>query len=242
MISTPFDLLELKLDEARNNLRALSRVFVRPKHKGAVTFHMAAQMSCPGTVLAYFWHDKFKTYLHGFIAATRSVPDIIQTHFGFDTDRRRQTWLTSLDPGEQQRRQDFTDRFRRDFIAFNDHPLSGQRRKSIHFDGLAKWHVEYKGRWKTYHGDSVTPLDQAEIPAPPTGDPALDVPAMMSPAIHIQPQRKDFWLGPIGDPNRTPLFDECASFLGAAEKLVATARKLFGEVHEGHTFTVPTWR
>jgi hypothetical protein len=239
MPGDPFDLVDMKFQEVNDTLLRLGRVFIRPEHKGQLTSHMAAQMSIPNTILHHNWHDPFKTLLRAFLAETRSIPDIIQTRFGWD--RVREARLRLLDPAEQTRRQDFRDQFQPHFDAFNHQALSDQRRKCIHFDGQVDWHVELRGfRGGTYFGDSENPLAQAEE-LTYSGNPALDVAIMSSPALHLQPRAENFWLGKVGDPDRTPLFDECRSYLREAEKLIQTARSLFAAIHNGHPLTVPTW-
>ena len=200
MSADPFDLVDAKREEASHCLRKLGQVYVRPEHQGQATPNMIAAMSCPGTIVAHEWHGQFRTLLHGFLATTRSIPDIIECRFGYDdkapADRKK--WFKSLDPGEQQRRKDFSKAFKPDFDAFKGHALSAQRRKAIHFDGQADWHVDVKGfRGRIYFGDNTTPLDQVEAQEF-SGDPASDVPAMSSPALHLQPRSEDFWLGSIG--------------------------------------------
>jgi hypothetical protein len=242
MSADPFDVVDVKREEASHCLRKLGRVFIRPEHKGQATSYMIAAMSCPGTIVAHQWHDEFKTLLHGFLAATRSIPDIIESWFGYDEKAPdRKAWFKSLDPGEQQRRKEFSKGFKPGFDAFKHHALSAQRRKAIHFDGQADWHVEVRGvRGGTYFGDNTTPLDQAEALVF-GGDPVLDVPVMSSPALHLQPRVDDFWLGSRGDPTRTPLFGECRRYLSEADTLIKTARSLFASIHDSHPFTVPTW-
>jgi hypothetical protein len=242
MSADPFDVVDAKREEASHCLRRLGKVYIRPEHTGQATSYMIAAMSCPNTIVAHQWHNQFKTLLHGFLAATRSIPDIIESRFGYDDKAAdRKAWIKSLDPGEQQRRKDFSMALKPDFNAFKGHALSAQRRKAIHFDGQADWHVEVVGfRGQTYFGDNTAPLDQAEEQVF-TGDPALDVPAMSSPALHLQPRAENFWLGSKGDANRTPLFDECRRYLSEADCLIRTARSLFASIHDGHPFTVPTW-
>jgi len=243
MPTDPFDIVDAKREEANQCLAKLGTVYVRPEHKGQATSYMIAVMSCPGTIVIHQWHDEFKRLLHGFLAATRSIPDIIENRFGYDDKAwDRKAWLRTLDPGEQQRRKDFSKTFRPDFDAFKGHALKAQRRKAIHFDGQADWHVVVKGfRGETYFGDNLTPLDQAESLPALTGDPALDLPALESPLLPLQPLAKDFWLGAKGDPDRTPLFDECRSYLRDADNLIMAARRLFHSIHNGHPFTIPTW-
>jgi hypothetical protein len=214
-------------------------VFLHPIHKGAITSHMAAQMSSLNTVMPHIWHDAFNSQLNHFLTATRSVPDIIQTRFGYDG--KQKAWLSRLDPQEQHRRQEFKDKFSAHFTVFNRLPLSDQRRQTIHGSGLADWHVEVKGLRGVYFGDNMTPLDQTEPPLPSSGDPALDVPMMMSHSLPIQPLGKDFWFGPIGDLNKRSFFPECQGYLSAARNLVTEARTLFANIHQGHPLTPPQW-
>jgi len=234
----PFNAVEAKLQEACHNLRRLETVFIRPEHTGQYDRYRV-QLSCARTVLHYEWHDQFKATLHGFLAAGRSVPDIIQSTFGYD--KKQKDWLDTLDQAEQDRREEFAKRFSSHFTAFNQLPLSGQRRKVIHKDGMADWHVEVKGLRKIYYGDKTTALPQIEDDPPLSDDQALNVAIFSSPFIHLQPFPKDFWLGPKGDPNRTPLFDQCRNYLKEAEKLVNEARSLFAKIHDGQQFTVPTY-
>jgi hypothetical protein len=220
-------------------------------------------MSCPGTIIVHNWHDKFEGELNAFLAATRSVPDIITKQLGYDARGLKLPWYLRWLPGdlqsaqtgtdawvlsvtkeEKKRRRKFHRKFEKKFIQFRRHPLSNERHEVMHRSGLPHWEVRVKGTFKTYIGGPMNPLPpQEDWPVIPREDPAFWALADTSPRL-LEALRDDFyWVIPQPDGTifSLPLFEECRNFLQAANDLVEHARQLYQAIHQGHALTSPPW-
>jgi hypothetical protein len=263
----PFALVGGKLEQASKHLTEMGQAIIHPRHKPSFTATHAAIMSCPGTVIAHDWHEPFERQLNAFLAATRSVPDIITKQLGYDRPRTNlplfsrwfysikswlggsawtgnDLWLSSLGGDEKKRRKKFQRKFEREFNRFRQFPLSEERHEVIHRSGLAHWQVTVKGRFKTYVGGPMNRLPAVEeFPCIPREDPAFWLLADSSPPL-VEPTAADFWWvipQPNGTDRSLPLFEECRSFLRAAGGLEALARQLYQDIHQGQKLTSPPW-
>jgi hypothetical protein len=262
-----FALVGTKLEQAGKHLEEMGQAIIHPRHKPGFTATHVAMMSCPGTVIAHNWHEPFESQLNAFLAATRSVPDIITKQLGYDMPRTKppwysrwlysmkswlggsawtgnHSWLSSLGEGERKRRKKFQRKFEREFKKFRQFPLSEERHEVIHRSGLAHWQVRVKGRFKTYVGGPMNRLRAVEeFPFISREDPSFWLFADSSPPL-VEPMAADFWWvipQPDGTDKSLPLFDECRTFLRAAGGLETLARQLYQDVHQGQKLTSPPW-
>src|SRR5262249_40120374 len=138
-----------------------------PWQRSGYTSFQAAVLSQPGTVLSHLWQDDFDRDLKAFLAATRSIPDIIETHFGCDKPKKN-TWLQGLDPKEIQRRRTFRREFEKRFGPFRNLALSQERIRTIHTTGEAHWQVEITDRFGKLHVGTLTQPLPATVSRPVT--------------------------------------------------------------------------
>lgn len=238
-----FAIVARKLEEARQRLEKMGSVLVPPEHRSGFSGHIAAQMSCPGTIVGHIWQPEFDSEFNAFLSTAKSVPDIILHRFGHDTYGENQVWLSGLDQGEQSRRKNFDKQFRQKMGQFHSHPLTAERNATIHHSGVANWKVSVKGWYGTYTGDALNLLPSCELrPMEPNAPPEHAFAASQSCPLPVVPNRNDFFLeitASNGSQSRRPLFRECQTYLSMADGLLADARALFKAIHEGHTFTLP---
>ena len=71
-----------------------------------------------GATLYTGWQRRFYAHLDAFLAAARSIPEIIQCCFGHDFSRSAQSWFATLNPAEQSRRNMFNADFLTELGAF----------------------------------------------------------------------------------------------------------------------------
>jgi hypothetical protein len=229
--------IEHKLAGAEFFFKEMSRDIV-PPHVNSP--HLAAIVST-GAILHNPWQEKFYHHLDAFLAMARSVPEIIRSSFGVDSDRRMRSWLASLGPAERTRRRNFQSQFDPLSHTFTSLPLSGARNITLHRTGVPPVAVNVIGRWGTYSGGPLNPMPQSELHHVIAGtDPALQW-AATEPPQPVQPQPADFTLLiPLGTSTSTvPLFPECQSFLGASKQLVTDARQIALAVHGSDHLTAP---
>src|SRR5438552_225668 len=108
--------IDFKLEETDFFLDRMGKVLV-PRRYTDPTWHPAYGHG--GAI----WQPDFYYYLDAFIAAARSVPDIIQKCFGWD-DKSKDKWPEPLEPDEIDRRKRFQVEFRDLYRNVSDLPLS----------------------------------------------------------------------------------------------------------------------
>src|SRR5437868_7583085 len=102
----------------------MGRALVPPQHRSGFSGYVAAQMSCPGTIVGHVWQPDFDCEFNAFLSTAKSVPDIILHRFGYDDAGVSKAWLSGLDAGEQTRRRDFRQQFNKKMQPFRAHPLT----------------------------------------------------------------------------------------------------------------------
>jgi hypothetical protein len=199
------------------------------------TVVFAPYMTVPGTIVWNPWQQRFYYHLDAFLAATRSVPDIIQAAVGLD----RRPWVNALPPAEIQRRRTFQGHFKPLYVAFSDLPMSRARVVTLHRTGVPPVEVEIHGLWGVYTG---TPNQAVPIAESPSLPPDLSFPVMSTPGLPVQPELNDFTLIehlPGGGTRPHPLFPACEDYLRAARQMVEDARRIAQQVHGAQPLTAP---
>jgi hypothetical protein len=235
--------VEFKLAAARFHLGEMYQQLIpavgRPEFRD-----YQALMSSPGTIVGgSLWQPALYYHLDGFLAAGRSVPDIIQAQFGRDT-RASGDWLRRLSAEERERREQFQQSFSPIYTAFGRHPVSRARVVTMHRTGLPPVEVQVTGYWGVvYRGGPTEAIPALDARLEPTGDdPAKIVPAISSPAMPLEPKAGDFSLQAVADDGgvqRLPLFDACREYLQQLGALVEGARQLARNLHGSQPLTPP---
>jgi hypothetical protein len=187
------------------------------------------------------WQPDFYYHFDAFLGAARSVPDVIQTCFGWD-DRSKSDWPVPPDAEEKDRRKKFQDEYTALYLDFSRLPLSRIRVGTFHLAGVPS--VKVKARvfaGQTYTGGPRERVpDAASRQLPPETDPALAF--LACEALPVEPSWRDFTLEvPLSDgtTSSTPLFAECRGYVRGAERLVAESREICARVHGWNKLTPP---
>ena len=165
----------------------------------------------------------------------RSVPEIINVCFGYDDRAPKpiRDWFDALDPGEQQRRKEFTKQFAAWYGAFRALPLSNKRNVTFHHTGVSGVKVTIVGRFGIYTGSATEPVPQAEsMPIPSDADPNFPWPALIRPTA-LEPKWSDFQI------DGRPLYEEVAAYFEATGKLLSEAHNIAEGVHGSNTLSEP---
>lgn len=197
-----------------------------------------ASYSSPGTTVVTLWQPQLYYYFDAFLAATRSIPDIIQAWYGWDA----RVWQgKQLPPWERDRRKQFQEKFRPLYTQFSEHPLSRARNITVHRGGTPPVEVKVTGRWGVvYEGDPTQHIRSTEIP-PEVARRDPTVPMGPVPISPLEPAVSDFLLRERrGDNIHTyPLFSTCEEYKNVAYSLVEETQKLITNVHGDERLTPP---
>jgi hypothetical protein len=173
------------------------------------------------------WRAKLSSDISAFVTDCRSIPDIIESCFGVDSNK----WVKTLAPDEQRRRRKFQKSFK--YESFKRLRLSRARVDTVHRQSFVEIWVKV--------GQGYSPLQEladAEIKPFLFGpDPA----SQWADSLPPRPARyllKDFLFKTVGGRYK-PLFPECESYLRRTREMVTKARKLGERVHIGHKLTKP---
>ena len=214
--------IEEKLESAQRQLREASRD-INPE----LPPRYAAILSTGADVSDPRWRAKLSSHVSAFLVECRSVPDIIKSCFGVDSNK----WVNTLAPDEQRRRRKFQNSFK--YESFKHLGLSRARVDTVHLQGFVEIWVKV--------GKGYSPLQEladAEIKLFLFGpDPA----SQWADSLPPRPARyllKHFFFKTVGARYK-PLFPECESYLRRTRELVEKARKLCERVHIGHKLTKP---
>jgi hypothetical protein len=202
-----------------------------------------------GTNVVSVWQPRFYYYFDAFLAATRSLPDIIQVWQGLDplalssrAPKAVKSWVLQLSEDERARRQAFQNQFHSLYQKFRRHPMSQARNLVIHREGTPNIDVEVVGEWGTYQGGPTHYLPMVEIPPDVAArDPKAPVGPVL--AIPLEPTPDNFFLRkvhPNGRVQRHPLFPTAENYLEVAYDLVGKADGIAAKVHGGQPLTPPS--
>ena len=74
--------IQFKLGEVGFFLGKMRQSVIPAHDRPELQDYYAASASSPGTIVATVWQPHFYYYFDAFLAATRSIPDIIQAWYG----------------------------------------------------------------------------------------------------------------------------------------------------------------
>jgi hypothetical protein len=232
-----WDGVNFKLESAGFFSQEMSSDLIHPRHNAQSQLFEAIMVST-GAIVSHPWQDRFYYHLDAFLAATRSIPDIIQSCFGKDP-KVDKSWFSALDPDERKRREDFQSSFANYYLRFNKLPLSRARVVTLHRLGVPPVEVKIAGRWGIeYIGGPVARVPSAEsMPVAAGRDPAL-LWAATQPPLPVQPGPDDFDLT-LSSGAVKKLFPECGQYLQEARNLVEKAKEISQREHGGKKLTAP---
>ena len=207
---------QLKLEYALFFLTKMQRLLESPKMAGD-----DAAMAESGGIVETGWQRSIYPHFDAFLAATRSIPQIIQWCFGTDRDYRMLRWFNELPAEEQARRRDFRHQFT-GYRTFRDLPLS----RTGHWRGYAN--IKISARFGvTSIGDPARPIQLLETPH-------INIPLpLIAGALAIEPHSLQFQI------DGRPLFAECHEFLGRAQTLIIDGRALAERIHGTNRLSAP---
>jgi hypothetical protein len=104
--------IDLKLENAQFHLEGMGQALQPPERTAYTTV-----LESHGALIGGNWHRAFYAHLDAFLSAARSVPELIRCCFGVDDGpKKMREWFQALDPAEQTRRREFSDRFKPDSV------------------------------------------------------------------------------------------------------------------------------
>ena len=214
---------QLKLEYAHFHVARMQRALEPPEMTGD-----DAAIIASGAMVDTGWQRSIYPHFDAFLAAARSIPEIIQCCFGTDRDYRMLRWVQQLPAEERARRRAFRHQFT-GYRTFRDLPLSRTRHTSQHRRGYADVKLTISGRFGvTYIGGPAKPIPLSETPY--VDNPQLP---LMPRASAIEPHYQDFQI------DGRPLFTECHEYLGQAQILINDARALADKIHGANMLTAP---
>ena len=221
--------VELKINNAEFFLEEMGKALLPPERT-----QMNVALQTTGAIIDTGWQRSFYAHLDAFLAMARSVPEIIQCCFGWDTSDAMKSWRDRLSTTEEKRRREFKKSFKGAYKTFRKLPLSNARNISLHRTGVAPVEVNIIGRYGiSYIGTPVSHVPTAEGEEIAAGDDqALQWVATMPP-VPVQPAWPDFKV------NGKSLFTECRAYLDGAKNLLARARGISLQVHDNESLTPP---
>jgi hypothetical protein len=182
-----------------------------------------------GAILGGLWHVPFYAHVDAFLAATRSVGEVINCCFGHDTNWRMKAWFESLTRDERDRRRAFSKEFEPHLSAYRDLPLSEVRHVSEHRQGFSDVVVTVTGMFGvTYTGG---PTKQVA-----TSEKREDMPPGMewlAKARRVMPMWSDFFI------DERNLFEAFKEHLNDAQNLIGVAREIAQRALGGKLLTPP---
>src|ERR1700687_1477412 len=158
---------QLKLEYAHFHVAKMLRALEPPEMTGDYAAIIAS-----GAIVDTGWQRSIYPHFDAFLAAARSIPEIIQCCFGTDRDYRMLRWFQQLPAEEQARRRAFRHQFT-GYKTFRDLPLSRTRQTSLHRRGHADAMLIISGRFGViYIGGPAKPIPGCETvvtdnPQPP---------------------------------------------------------------------------
>jgi hypothetical protein len=171
------------------------------------------------------WHLRFHAHRDGFLAATKSIPDILKWQFGVDDHKARK--FGEMPSDEQSRRRAFMEALKTGHAAFRKQALCLERDITLHRTGYPDVTVTITGPLGVvYRG---TP-----IKAVPTTEPLRQEPDFSSQPV-LRPIRPDGGSFVLAD--GTELLPACVDHLHAAQKLASEALQIAERVHRARPIT-----
>ena len=232
-----WDRVHFKLGSAEFFLGEMGRDLIPPSARPE-SQHLAAIAISTGTIVDHPWQPKFYYHLDAFLAATRSVPDVIQACFGNDNGRLA-GWVSKLDPDEQKRRNNFQTAFKPLYWEFQGMPLSRARVGTYHHRGVPPVEAKVQGKFGVDHvGGPLTRLASMDTTLFGAGKGSTPLWLGEYPPFPIEPRTDDFYLQ-MADGTVRKLFPECTQHLQECHVLLDKARAISEAVHGGKNLTLP---
>jgi hypothetical protein len=226
--------VDLKIQAARTTLDEMRKALQPP----VPTAWSVVQESTGTIVGGPDWQSIFYPLVARFLSEVRSVPWIIEACFGFDRSPPMKTWWNQLPLDEQQRRETFSDQFRADRKAIDDHALTTERNVADHRLGIPEIEGKVVGPFGAVH--TATPTNRIpDVECRPldpniANDPGAQW-AATQPSQPIRPKPEQFTI----TRGKKPLFPECEAYLVLAEQVVAAARSISYNEHGSNSLTPP---
>jgi len=216
--------VELKLENARFHFGKMGQSLEPPE---CTAINVALQSA--GAIIDTNWQRSFYAHLDAFLSTTRSVAEVIKCCFGYDTASQMKGWLANLSSDEQDRRRQFSNKFKEDYGRFIELPLSTARNISEHRRGYPDVTVSINGMLGViYKGGPTNPVPISETPK--IDDPNL---AFLTRSRPLHPMWSDFQIDGQG------LFEACDAYLANAQELINAARRIAQQVHGDSALAPP---
>jgi len=186
-------------------------------------------LEAAGAIIGARWQVPFHAYLDAFLLMARSVPEIINCCFGYDSTKAMKDWFDGVPADEQTRRKQFSLEFEQIYKNFRDMPLSTARNISAHRVGYPDVTVAVIGAWGVrYEGSPIE-----HVPSTETRE--IDIPELgfLSKPHVLRPDQATFQI------DGRDLFDACREYLAAARRLMADAQEIAARVHNDKFLTSP---
>jgi hypothetical protein len=216
--------VKLKLQYAEFHLQRMTQSLEPPERTATNVALQAA-----GAIIDTGWQRAIWPHFDAFLAAARSVPEIIRCCFGKDSAPIMRGWFGNLSDSEQARRQEFTKQFKNEYDSFRKLPLGTARDISVHRTGVAPAQVIISRRFGVTYTGSATELL-------PLSETRTDIPSdlgwLVKPTA-LQPSWEDFFI------DGQPLFLTCREYLNSVSALIEHARILVQNIHGTQDLTPP---
>lgn len=213
---------EFKCENAFFHLEQMGRLLDSPRPTGAF-----AAMGASGTIIGNRWQLPFYAHLDAFLAATRSVPEIIRCCFGVDHNKNVEGWFKGLEEEEKGRRRRFNSHFAVHVNEFQKLPLSKARDISLHRTGYPPATIEVSSMFGVVH--LGTPIEHA----PEFESQAFRGLPFQSNSYATRPNWSGFKI--VGG----PLFETCQDHLAKTQALIAESRRVANLVHGTCVVSLP---
>jgi hypothetical protein len=223
--------IDARVEEADFFLEQMSKDLVPPEM--GPNAQLARAIAMTGAIVSHPWQPRFYFHLNAFLAAARSVPEIIMFQFGVDLKATKtvKNWVKKLLHLEQRLRNQFADRFRPSLEGIAQDPVSTARNITVHRQGTAPVNVAVVDAWGNAHqAGPTTHLDDAA--AAPIG---AELAAGEQAPAQLAPKWSDFeltlHLPPPALPRVVPLETALRNYLQAVKKAVVDARLIVQHVY-----------
>jgi hypothetical protein len=230
--------IDARVEEADFFLEQMSKDLVPPEM--GPNAQLARAIAMTGAIVAHPWQPRFYFHLNAFLAAARSVPEIIMFQFGVDPKASKsvKNWVKKLLYAEQRLRDQFYDQFHPILAQIEHNPVSTARNIAVHRQGTVSVNVAVVDAWGNAHqAGPTTHLDDAA--APPIG---AGLAAGEQPPARLTPRWSDFEITlhlPAPAPPRVePLEPALRNYLRGVKQAVEAARLIVQHVYGTMTPTL----
>lgn len=187
-----------------------------------------------GAVVGGDWQSPFYAHLDAFLSAARSVGEVVNCCFGYDSASNRQAkkWWNERTSAERAARNEFSKHFKPHYLTFQQLELVGARHVSEHRKGYPDVTIVINSMFGVvFRGDPTTPLPDSQRRNIENGESARLNPK----SFPLRPMQDDFTIGNVR------LFDACQDYIKGARNLVIKARQIADDVHRHSALTPPSY-